>query len=161
MLVSKPSVGRIIPLSPLLRYWGNLGKLGPNTPNHVQRHMKSNPKSSAPDFTSNETLLQFMVLCGLSYTCFTGTRVQGYLGKLGPNTPNHVQGHMKNNPKSSAPRFTSNQLLLQCIGPLRVGLYLYYRYLDIRKFGETGPKYFKPCVETHKVIQSFQHYVSH
>ena len=58
MLVSRPSVGRIIPVSQVLRYWGNLGKLGPNTPNHVQGHMKSNPKSSAPCFTSNETLLQ-------------------------------------------------------------------------------------------------------
>ena len=58
MLVSRPSVGPIIPVSQVLRYWDNLGKLGPNTPNHVQGHMKSNPKSSAPCFTSNETLLQ-------------------------------------------------------------------------------------------------------
>ena len=41
----------------LLWYWGNLGKLGPNTSNHVQGHMKSNPKSLTPCFTSNETLL--------------------------------------------------------------------------------------------------------
>ena len=33
MLVSSPSVHQIIPV---LRYWGNFGKLGPNTPNHVQ-----------------------------------------------------------------------------------------------------------------------------
>ena len=57
MLVSRPSVDRITPVSQVLRYWGNLGKLGPNTPNHVQGHMKSNPKSSAPCFTSSETLL--------------------------------------------------------------------------------------------------------
>ena len=43
-----------------------------------------------------------------SYTCFTDTRVLGNLGKLGPNTQNHVQGHLKSNPKSSAPCFTSN-----------------------------------------------------
>ena len=29
------------------------------------------------------------------------------------------------------------------------------------QFGETNPKYPKSCVETHKVIQSFQHFVSH
>ena len=52
-LVSMPSVGRIAPVSQLLRYWGNNGKLGPNIPNHVQGHMKNNPKSSAPRFTSN------------------------------------------------------------------------------------------------------------
>ena len=57
MIVSRPSVGRIIPVSQVVRYWGNLGKLDSNTPNHVQRHMKSNPKSLATCFTSNETLL--------------------------------------------------------------------------------------------------------
>ena len=57
MLVSRPSVGLIIPVSQVVRYWGNLGKLGSNTPNDVQGHMKSNPKSSATCFTSNETLL--------------------------------------------------------------------------------------------------------
>ena len=57
MLVSMPSVGRIIPVSQLLRYWCILGKLGLNAPNQVQGHMESNPKSSAPYFTSNETLL--------------------------------------------------------------------------------------------------------
>ena len=58
MLVFKPSVGGIIPFSQVLRYWSNFVKLGLNTPNYVQGHMKSNPKSSAPCFTSNETVLQ-------------------------------------------------------------------------------------------------------
>ena len=40
-----------------LRYWGNLGKLHPNTLYHVQGHAKSNPKTSAPYSTLNETLL--------------------------------------------------------------------------------------------------------
>ena len=56
-LVSRPSVGQIIPVSHVLEYWGNLEKLVPNTPNHKQGHMKNNPKSSAPCFTSNEALL--------------------------------------------------------------------------------------------------------
>ena len=53
MVVSRPSVGQIIPVLEVRRYWGNLGKLGPNTPNYVQGHMKSNSKSSALCFTSN------------------------------------------------------------------------------------------------------------
>ena len=43
--------------SQVLGYCGNLGKLSPNTPNHAQRHTKSNPKTSAPHLKSNEVLL--------------------------------------------------------------------------------------------------------
>ena len=43
-----------------------------------------------------------------------------------------MQGHMKSNQKSLDPYFTLNYLLLQCLGPLRVELYLFYRYLGIR-----------------------------
>ena len=118
----------------------NLGKLGPNTPNHVQGHMKSNPKSSNVYFTSNETLFQFKALFGVIYTYFTGTgtieetgtEYWGNFKKLGLNTSNHAEGHMKSNPKSSASHFTSNQLLLQSLGSLTVELYLFYRYLGIR-----------------------------
>ena len=55
--MSELSVDRAIPVSEVLGYWGNLGKLGPNTPNHVQGHIKSNSKSSDSYFTSNKTLL--------------------------------------------------------------------------------------------------------
>ena len=143
MLVSRHSVVRIIPVSQVLGYWGDLGKLGLNTPNHVQGHMKDNSKSSAPCSTSNETLLKCQgplwvelylflrysdieaflrkwaqilqitcrntwkgiqnlqilmlhqmrpytivkALCGVSYTCFTGTRVLGQFGEGGPKYP--------------------------------------------------------------------------
>ena len=40
-LVSGPSVGWTIPVSQVLGYCGNLGKLGPNTPTHLQGQMKS------------------------------------------------------------------------------------------------------------------------
>ena len=50
-------MGQAIPVSEVVGYWGNLGNLGSNTPNHVQGHMKNNSKSSDPDFTPNETLL--------------------------------------------------------------------------------------------------------
>ena len=42
-------------------------------------------------------------LCRLSYTCFTGTQL---FGKF------YVQGHMKNNLKSSNPHFTSSETLI-------------------------------------------------
>ena len=77
-------------------------------------------------------------------------RYCGNLGKLGPNTPNHMQGHMKSNTKSSALCFTTNQTLLQCQGPLWVELYLFHRYLGIGQFGEIGPKYPKSCAGTHE-----------
>ena len=61
-----------------------LGKLGPSTPNHVQRHTKSNPEFSALHLTLNEVLpecqgtqrveLQVLVLGYLRY--------QGNLGKF-------------------------------------------------------------------------------
>ena len=96
-------MGRAIPVSHVFGYWGNLGKLDPNTPNYVQRHMESNPKSSAPCFTSSlgRTIPVSQVL-----GCW------GNLWKLGLNTPNHVEGHMKSNSKSSDPYFTSNETLL-------------------------------------------------
>ena len=47
--------GWVIPVSQVLGYWGNLGKLGQNTQNHMQGH-KSNPKSLVHHLTSNEVL---------------------------------------------------------------------------------------------------------
>ena len=49
-----PSVDVTIPVSQVLGYWGNMGKLDPNTPNHVLGLMESNSKSLASYFTSNE-----------------------------------------------------------------------------------------------------------
>ena len=46
-----------MPVSQVFGYWDNLGKLGLNSPNHAQRDMKSNPKTSVPYLTSNEVLL--------------------------------------------------------------------------------------------------------
>ena len=111
-LVSRPSVGRIIPVSQVLRYWDNLGKLHPNTPNHVQGHMKSNTKSSAPCFTSNETLLQCQDPLWVELYLFHRYLGIGAIWGNGPKYPNHVQGHMKSNTKSSAPCFTTVETLL-------------------------------------------------
>ena len=101
--------------------------------NHVLSHTKSNPESSAPYFTSNETHL--MLVSRPSVGRITPVsqvlRYWGNLGKLGPNTPNHVQGHLQSIRKSLAPCFESNETLLQCQGPVRAELYLFYRYSGI------------------------------
>ena len=52
-----PSVGRAIDDSQVIGYWDNLGETGPYPKSHAGTHMESNPKSSAPYFTSDETLL--------------------------------------------------------------------------------------------------------
>ena len=60
--------------------------------------------------------------------------------KLASNTLNHVQGHIEQNPKCSAPYFTSSETLLKCQDPLWVELYLFHRYSCIGAFQENGPK---------------------
>ena len=66
----------------------NLGKLGPNTPTHVQGHMKSNPKQSLQLLISHQMRLCFSVkgLYELSYICFSGTWVLGQFGETGPKS---------------------------------------------------------------------------
>ena len=87
MLMSRPSVGEIIPISQVLRYWGNLGKLDLNTPNHLQRQM--NVIQSLKFLVSHQMRHYSTVraLCGLSYTCFTVTWVLGEFGETGPKYP--------------------------------------------------------------------------
>ena len=101
--------------------------------NHVLSHTKSNPKSSAPYFTSNETHLTLVPRpsVGRIIPVSQVLRYWGHLGKLGPNTPNHVQGHLQSIPKCLAPCFEPNETLLQCQGPVWVELYLFYRYSGI------------------------------
>ena len=60
--------------------------------------------------------------------------------KVASNTLNHVQGHIEQNPKCSAPYFTSSETLLKCQDPLWVELYLFHRYSCIGAFQENGPK---------------------
>ena len=84
--------------------------------------MKSNAKSSDPYFTSNEALLYCEGPLWVEFYLFhnySGIYL-GNLGKLDPNTPNHVQGPTKSNTKSSAPQLTSNKVLLLCQGDLGV-----------------------------------------
>ena len=96
-----------IPVSQVIGYWGNLGKLGPNTPNHVPGHTKSNSKSSDSYYTSNETLVPRPSM-GRTIPVSQVLKYCGNLEKLGMNTQNHAQGHTKSSLNSSAPHFTSN-----------------------------------------------------
>ena len=61
---------------------------------------------------------------------YSGTRTTW--GNLAQIPAVDVLGHMKNNPKSSAPYFTLNEALLFCHDNLRIDLYLHYGYLGIK-----------------------------
>ena len=97
-LASRASVRWVIPVSQVLKYWGSLGKLGPNTPNHAQGHMKRNPKTSAPHLTSNEVLLlcqsHLRVQLYLSYGYLSIRAIWGNRAQI---PPNHIKWHMKSN----------------------------------------------------------------
>ena len=121
--------------------------------NQIQSHTKRNPTSSTPYFTSNETIHITRLSrrsVGRIIPVYRYLGLGAIFGKLGPNTPNHVQGHMKNNPKSSAPCFTSNETLLYCQGPLWVELYLLHRNSGIRAIWGNGFEFPKSCVRTHE-----------
>ena len=86
----------------------------------------------------------------------------GNLGKQDPNIPNHAQGHMKSNPKTSAPHLTSNEVLLLCQSHLRVQLYLSYGYLSIREISGNWVRIPQiMSTDTQNVVESFQHHISH
>ena len=140
--MSRTSVGWVIPVSQVLRYWGILGKLCPSTLNHLQRHTKSNPKTSSPHLTLNEVLLlcqgHLRVQLYLSYGYLS---VRAIWGKLGQNTPNHVYIHTKSNPKFSASHYTLNEFLLKCQGIWGL-IYTCFRVFGVLGlFRETGPQY--------------------
>ena len=109
MLVSRLSVGRIIPFSQVLSIgaiWRNWAQITQIMTRNMWKVMQS---VQLHIFHQVSFYSSVRALCGLSYNCFSGTRDN--LGKLGPNTPNHVQGHMKSNTKSSNVYFTSNETL--------------------------------------------------
>ena len=81
-----------------------------------------------------------LLLC----TYFPGTleEVQFSETKLGSNTPNHLQGHTKSYPMSSAPHLTSNNVLLLYEGHLRLVVATCLRgFQALGRFGEIGPKH--------------------
>ena len=102
----------------------------------------------------------FKTLCGLSYTCFTGTQVLGKFGETWPKYPKSYTGTHENQSKVFSSTFHVKLAFTLVSKPLRVGLYLFYRYLGIRVIWGNWPQIPKiMCRDTQKVIQSFQHYV--
>ena len=90
--MSEPSVGRATPVSQVFEYWGNLVKLGMNTPNHVQGHMKVFQSFQLLFSHQMRLYSSVRVFCGLSYTCFSGIRVMGLFGETGPEYPKSCAG---------------------------------------------------------------------
>ena len=151
MLVSRPSVGRITPVSQVLRYWGNLGKLGPNTPNHVQGHLQSILKSLAPCFDSNETLLQcqgpvraelylFYRYSGIGAISGNWSWIPQIMSRVTWKVMQRLQIRISHQMKPYSSVKALCGLSYTCFTDTRV----------LGQFGETGPKYPKSCVETHK-----------
>ena len=112
----------------------NFGKLDPNTPFHVQGHMKSNPKQSLQLLISYQMRLCSSVkgLRGLNYTCFSGTWVLGQLGETRSKYPKSCTRTHEKESKDFSSSLASNEVLLSRQSHLRVHLYLSYGYLSIR-----------------------------
>ena len=91
-LVSRPYLAWIIPVSQVLKYKGNLGKLGQNTPNHVQGHIKSDPKSSDPFHIKWDLTLVSRPSKGWVIPISQVLRYWANLGKLGLNTTQSCYG---------------------------------------------------------------------
>ena len=176
-LVSRASVGWVIPVSQVLRYWGSLGKLGPNTPNHAQGHTKRNPKTPAPHLTSNEVLLlcqshlmvQLYLFYGyLSIRAMWENRAQiphqiiwsdawKVMQQLEPDTPSHgyviqsVKLHISHQMKSYSNVKAIWESIYTCFCvPVELG--------QVR---ETRPKLPKSWASIHRVIQSVKFHISH
>ena len=75
------SEGSVIPVLWVFELCGNLGKLCPNTPNHIQRHTKSNPEFSASHFTLNEVFRKCQ--CNLRVVLYLFWGIWEYLGHFG------------------------------------------------------------------------------
>ena len=146
-VVSRPSVGRIILVSQVLR-WSIFGKLGPNTPNHVQGHTKNNPKFQLLVSHQMRHCCSVRALCGLSYSRFTGSQVVGQFGETGPEYPKPCAGAHGRVIQIFSSLFHVKWGLTLVSGP-SVGRAV-SQALELRQFGETGPEYPKSCARTHK-----------
>ena len=119
------------------------------------------------------------VIWWLSYTCYLGTWALGQFLRKGPNTPkssteshkkrskvfnslfhikrdltlvsrSSLQGHMKNNPKSSGSCFTSNRPCSSVRALCGSSYTCFTGTWVLGQFGETGPKHPKSGAGTHE-----------
>ena len=106
--------------------------------------MKSNPKSSAHHFPSNDALLKSKSHLKVHFYQFQGiwdiSAISGTRSKQGPNTANDNQGDIKGNPKSSDHHSRSIDALLQPKSHLKFDFYLFQGISGISAIWATGPK---------------------
>ena len=115
--MSGPSVGKTVPVSQVLGYWGQLRETGPKYPKSCEEtHEKESKFFRSLFHVKWGLILVSRLSVGWVIPVSWVLRYLGNLGRLGPNTPNHAQGHTKNNPKSSAPQLASDEVLLLCQG---------------------------------------------
>ena len=151
MLVSRPSVGRIIPVSQVLRYWGNLGKLGPNP--QIMWKARTQVIQSLQFLVSHQIIRPYSSVRrthGLNYTCFTGTRV---LGKFWGNWAQIPQIMCRDTWKviQSLQLLVSHQMRpYSSVRALCGSSYTCFTGTWILgQFGETRPECPKSCAGTH------------
>ena len=128
------------------------------------RH-KSNPKSSAYNFTLNDVLRKCKSHKKVQFYLFWHTssliELIGETGpKLVPNTANHGQGDTTNLLKSLTHHFTSSEALFKCNDHLRVESNLFQDIWGISEiwgnWTQIGPRYLKSWLGGHsKSLKAF------
>ena len=158
--MSGPSVGRTIPVSQILGYRGNLGKLGPNTPTNMQEQMKSIQSLQILVSHQMRPYSSVRALCGFSYTCFTG------IGIIWGNWARIPQITCRDTWKVIQ---SLQILILHQMRPyssvkarLWGDLYLFHRYSGIEAIWRNLAQIFQIMDrDAWKVIQSLQLHISH
>ena len=119
-LVSGPSVGKTVPVSQLLGYWGQLRETGPEHPKSCEETHEKESKFFRSLFHVKWGLtLVSRLSVGWVIPVSWVLGYLGNLGRLGPNTPNHAQRHQKQSKVfSSSISISSDEILLLCQGDL-------------------------------------------
>ena len=109
----------------------NLGKMDPNTADHVEEDMKCNVTQSLLVHISHQArpYSGVRVVFESRYTCLPGVQVLGQFRETGSKYPKSYVRTQKNSPKSAAPQFILNGSLLLWRSNVKVQLYLFYTEL--------------------------------
>ena len=120
--------------------------------------MKSDPKQSLQLLISHQMRLYSSAkgLCGLNYSCFSGTQVLGQFRETGPKYPKSCTKTYEEKSKDFSSSLTFNEVLLLFQSHLRVQLYLSYGYLSIRTIwgnrAQIPPNHMKWHMKSNAVI---------
>lgn len=149
---SRPPVCQVTPAWQGFRYWSNSVKLGLDTPNQVQGETKNNLKSSALCFYQLKLYFYAKVIWGLCCTCFTGMDFVSYLVSLFASwtqIPPQIMCRPAQKVIQSFQLHISHQLRSYSSVKAFHGS-SYTCFINIKVFGQYGPKYSKSCKVTHK-----------